>query len=79
MTFAAVVSGSRTIRIQKAECQKTFRMCHFSEQCPEDGEEITKVLPVLPESDQWWLKIPILVLGLDQGSIGACWHGLRYV
>ena len=33
-------------------------------------EEITSVFPVLPESDRWWLNIPILVLGLDQGSIG---------
>ena len=33
-------------------------------------EEITNVFPVLPESDRWWLNIPILVLGLDQGSIG---------
>ena len=35
-----------------------------------DDEEITNVLPVLPESERWWLNLPVLVLGLDQGSIG---------
>ena len=54
-----------------------FPYVSFLRTMSEDGEEITKVLPVLPESDQWWLKIPILVLGLDQGSIGlAAWPTL---
>ena len=53
-----------------------FPYVSFLRTMSEDGEEITKVLPVLPESDQWWLKIPILVLGLDQGSIGLA--GMAY-
>ena len=52
-----------------------FPYVSFLRTMSEDAEEITKVLPVL-ESDQWWLKIPILVLGLDQGSIGLA--GMAY-
>ena len=33
-----------------------FPYVSFLRTMSEDGEEITKVLPVLPESDQWWLK-----------------------
>ena len=53
-----------------------FPYVSFLRTMSEDGEEITNVLPVLPESERWWLNIPILVLGIDQGSIGLA--GMAY-
>ena len=45
-----------------------FPYVSFLRTMSEDGEEITNVLPVLPESERWWLNIPILVLGLARAA-----------
>ena len=62
-------------RVPEGGVPAAFPYVSFLRTMSEDGE-ITNVLPVLPESDQWWLNIPILVLGLDQGSIGLA--GMAY-
>lgn len=36
----------------------------------ESQDQRTRV-PVLPEEPEWWKSVPLLVLGLDQGSIGT--------
>ena len=63
-------------RVPEGRVPAAFPYVSFLRTMSEDGEEITNVLPVLPESERWWLNIPTLVLGLDQGSIGLA--GMAY-